>query len=357
MIIDDAEPPPPISGETNSASSSIANSEPSAPSASGVGSTSSASAGVRGKGAVVFSPRKVSQIMRKIKDKIDRTDKYEYCSASNVGRQVNFHCNPPLRPSITSFDTSSSSSLLDVGSVATSNVPRRAVDFSPSVSSSYTSSSSSFSDDDSNVEYSPDERSPIRSTPVNPHRGLECARGFPSTTFSTSSSSSISEDRFDEYSLDDGLLSVRSTTFNPDGGLTEGRAGEFPPMNFDEILAAIDPFGRIKIPGDEEQEEQPEIVRRLPKTNIQQTTSNSTLNESDPLLAFLQSQALCVRGSVDEFYIWLVKSQYIDSMADLKDAVSNDEYLENSLKIGCGSAGLKVFKLRAFQRAVWNYRE
>ena len=93
------------------------------------------------------------------------------------------------------------------------------------------------------------------------------------------------------------------------------------------------------------------------RSSTSKTTSNSTLNESDPLLAFIRSQASCVRGSVDEFYIWLVKSEDIDSIAALKEAVSDDEYLEESMKIGCGSSGLKGFKRRAFQRAVWEYRE
>jgi hypothetical protein len=88
------------------------------------------------------------------------------------------------------------------------------------------------------------------------------------------------------------------------------------------------------------------------RSSTSKTTSNFTLNENDPLHVFLRAQASCVRGSVDEFYIWLVESEDIDSIAALKEAVSDDDYLEGSMKIGCGSSGLKGFKLRAFQRAV-----
>ena len=37
--------------------------------------------------------------------------------------------------------------------------------------------------------------------------------------------------------------------------------------------------------------------------------------------------------------------------------MSDDEYLEDSMKVGCGSSGLKGFKRRAFQRAVLEYHE
>ncbi len=93
------------------------------------------------------------------------------------------------------------------------------------------------------------------------------------------------------------------------------------------------------------------------RSSTSKTSSSFTLNENDPLLVFLRSQHLCVKGSVDEFYTWLVKSEDIDSIAALKEAVSDDEYLENSMKIGCGTSGLKGFKRRAFQRATLEYHE
>jgi len=79
-------------------------------------------------------------------------------------------------------------------------------------------------------------------------------------------------------------------------------------------------------------------------------------NENDPLLNFLRSQESCIKGSVDEFYTWLVKSEDIDSMSALKEAVSEEEYLKNNMKKGNGSSGVKGFKLKPFQRAVQNYK-
>ena len=93
------------------------------------------------------------------------------------------------------------------------------------------------------------------------------------------------------------------------------------------------------------------------RSSTSKTSSNFTLNEKDPLLVFLRSQHQCIKGSVDEFYIWLVKSEDIDSIGALKEAVSDDEYLEDAMKVGCGSSGLKGFKRRAFQRAVLEYHE
>lgn len=93
------------------------------------------------------------------------------------------------------------------------------------------------------------------------------------------------------------------------------------------------------------------------RSSASKTSSSFSLNENDPLLIFLRSQHQCIKGSVEEFYIWLVKSEDIDSIAALKEAVSDDEYLEDSMKVGCGSSGLKGFKRKAFQRAVWEYRE
>jgi hypothetical protein len=37
--------------------------------------------------------------------------------------------------------------------------------------------------------------------------------------------------------------------------------------------------------------------------------------------------------------------------------VSDDEYLDDSMKVGCGSSGIKGFKRKAFQRAVMEYNE
>jgi len=85
------------------------------------------------------------------------------------------------------------------------------------------------------------------------------------------------------------------------------------------------------------------------------TLSTVDMNENDPLLIFLRSQHTCIRGSVDEFYSWLVKSEYIDSMTALKEAVCDDDYYNDTMKVGSGSSGIKVFKRKAFKRALSGY--
>ena len=44
-------------------------------------------------------------------------------------------------------------------------------------------------------------------------------------------------------------------------------------------------------------------------------------------------------------------------MAALKEAVSDDDYLNETLKVGNGSSGVKGFKRKAFSRAVSEYKE
>jgi len=86
------------------------------------------------------------------------------------------------------------------------------------------------------------------------------------------------------------------------------------------------------------------------------TSSNPTLNENDPLLMFLRSQHTCIKGNIEEFYTWLVNED-IDCMSALKEAVSDDEYLDDSMKKGCGTSGIKGFKRKVFKRAVLEYKE
>jgi len=85
------------------------------------------------------------------------------------------------------------------------------------------------------------------------------------------------------------------------------------------------------------------------------TLSSFDMNGDDPLLTFLRSQHQCIKGSVDDFYTWLVKSEDIDSMVALKEAVNEDEYLNTKIKNGNGSSGLKGFKIPPFKRAVLAY--
>jgi len=91
------------------------------------------------------------------------------------------------------------------------------------------------------------------------------------------------------------------------------------------------------------------------RSNASKAYSSFTLNENDPLLIFLRSQESCIKGSVDEFYTWLVKSEDIDSMLALKEAVNEDDYL-NDMKVGDGGgSGIKGFKRKAFLRAISEY--
>jgi len=84
---------------------------------------------------------------------------------------------------------------------------------------------------------------------------------------------------------------------------------------------------------------------------------NFSLPENDSLLKCLREQQACIKGSAEEFFMWLVKSEDIDTIAALKEAVSDEDYLAESMKNGNGVCGVKGFKRKAFQRAVMDYRE
>ena len=79
--------------------------------------------------------------------------------------------------------------------------------------------------------------------------------------------------------------------------------------------------------------------------------------KNDQLLSFLKSQHQCIKGSVEDFCSWLVKSEDIDSISALKEAVVDEDYLNETLKVGNGESGMKGFKRKAFQRAVLDYQE
>lgn len=82
---------------------------------------------------------------------------------------------------------------------------------------------------------------------------------------------------------------------------------------------------------------------------------SADVNDVNPMLAFLRSQSDLIFGSVDGFYGWL-KSNHVDTMSDLKRAVSNNVILQE-LVDGCGSSGIKKFTRFDFQLAVGEYRE
>jgi hypothetical protein len=98
------------------------------------------------------------------------------------------------------------------------------------------------------------------------------------------------------------------------------------------------------------------ITEDIGRSSTSNTKSNFTLNENDPLLMFLRTQQSCIKGNIEEFYTWLINED-IDCMSALKEAVSDDEYLDDSMKKGCGTSGIKGFKRKVFQRAVLEYRE
>jgi len=95
----------------------------------------------------------------------------------------------------------------------------------------------------------------------------------------------------------------------------------------------------------------------LESLNDRNNTSNFTVDANDPLFIFLRSQDQCIKGSVDEFYTWLVTSEDIDSIMALKEAVCDDNYLNKTMRVGDGNSGLKGFKREVFKLAVSEYED
>lgn len=93
------------------------------------------------------------------------------------------------------------------------------------------------------------------------------------------------------------------------------------------------------------------------RSTASRAPSVSAVAKNDQLLSFLKSQQQCIKGSVEDFHNWLVKSEDIDSIAALKEAVADEEYLNETIKLGNGESGVKGFKRKAFQRAVLDYQE
>ena len=93
------------------------------------------------------------------------------------------------------------------------------------------------------------------------------------------------------------------------------------------------------------------------RSTASRAPSISAVAKNDQMLSFLKTQQQCIKGSVNEFYSWLVKSEDIDSMTALKEAVADEEYLNENMKVGNGQSGVKGFKRKVFQRAVLDYEE
>jgi len=77
--------------------------------------------------------------------------------------------------------------------------------------------------------------------------------------------------------------------------------------------------------------------------------------DSDQLYSFLQSNTWGIKGSVDEFFNWLL-GEDIDSMASLKLAVSDNVNYLTEMMQGSGSCGLKKFTINAFVAAINDHK-
>lgn len=99
------------------------------------------------------------------------------------------------------------------------------------------------------------------------------------------------------------------------------------------------------------------ISRSDDQTTCSATTCSATSIEDNPLLAFLRSQKACIKGSVDDFHEWLIKSEDIDTMESLKEAVQDDVYLDEKMKAGDGVNGIKGYKRGSFRRAVLGHSD
>ena len=100
-----------------------------------------------------------------------------------------------------------------------------------------------------------------------------------------------------------------------------------------------------------------ETITKASTSSINDESFSFELNENDPLLIFLRSQESCIKGSVVEFYTWLVKYENIESMMALKEAVSDDDYLSDTMRIGERSYGVKGFKLKSFRCAILEHED
>lgn len=99
------------------------------------------------------------------------------------------------------------------------------------------------------------------------------------------------------------------------------------------------------------------VSKEKPTISLQTNLSSSVESKQSPespeeltLFKFLESQQDCITGSAAKFGAW-IKSQGIDSMSDLKDAVGNNSSLNKMIK-GEGGNALKFFKRGAFKLAV-----
>jgi len=86
--------------------------------------------------------------------------------------------------------------------------------------------------------------------------------------------------------------------------------------------------------------------------NVVQFDTNSSHKK---LLDLVQGASDCIRGDYKQFCIWLIKSEDINSIDDLKEAIMDDDYVRDELQKGNGVVGLKGFKRKSFQRFVASF--
>lgn len=82
---------------------------------------------------------------------------------------------------------------------------------------------------------------------------------------------------------------------------------------------------------------------------VQFDTTNSSHKR---LLDLVRGASDCIKGDYKEFCAWLIESEDIHSIDDLKEAIMDDEYVRDDLQKGNGIVGLKGFKRKTFQRFV-----
>jgi hypothetical protein len=120
----------------------------------------------------------------------------------------------------------------------------------------------------------------------------------------------------------------------------------------------IDDTGAISMTTNEEIENSsiPTSVLLSDEDKCAQQESQNALKfasaDDEELLQFLLSQQNCIKGSANNFYIWLVKSEDITTMEELSEAISDDDYIRECLQPGDGVVGVKGFKRKAFKNAV-----
>jgi len=97
------------------------------------------------------------------------------------------------------------------------------------------------------------------------------------------------------------------------------------------------------------QKPQPQAPLQPTRSVPQKPTSPATTLQGT-LLAFLDANKGFIKGSPADFCNWLAQNEDIHTLADLADAVEDDDYLRDVLQKGDGSVGVKGFKRIQFRK-------